>query len=125
MDYVIFDGENKLSAFLIEGINNIPEGAIKISRAKKTEMFNAQDVQWIIDENGKINSISIAPKELNREEIESARLRAYADPLAGSDRLFSEAMRMQIMGEAGYQDVRSKAISRFEEIQAQYPWPSE
>ncbi len=61
----------------------------------------------------------------SRDEIESIRLRAYADPLIGSDRLFSESARMQIMGEPGYDDVKSRAISRFEEIQAQYPWPTE
>lgn len=125
MDYALFDKDKKLMAFLLEGVNDIPVGAVKISRAKKTEMFNAQDVQWIIDGQGKIKSIPIEPKELTREEIEAARLRSYADPLTGSDRLFSEAMRMQIMGEDGFEEVRAKAVARFEEIQAQYPWPSE
>lgn len=59
---------------------------------------------------------------LTREQIEALRLRAYADPLTGSDQLFSESMRMQIMGEEGHEDVRARAIARFEEIQAQYPW---
>lgn len=59
---------------------------------------------------------------LTREQIEALRLRAYADPLTGSDRLFSESMRRQIMGEEGHEDVRARAIARFEEIQAQYPW---
>lgn len=58
-----------------------------------------------------------------REEIEQLRLRAYADPLTGSDRHFNEAIRMQVMGEKGYEVVRQRGISRFEEIQLQYPWP--
>lgn len=61
---------------------------------------------------------------LTSQEIDAIRLRSYADPITGSDRLFSETTRMQIMGESGYEAVREKAISRFKEIQAQYPWPS-
>lgn len=66
-----------------------------------------------------LNATSPPP---SRERIEAIRLRAYANPLTGSDRLFSESMRMQIMGEEGHEDVRARAIARFEEIQAQYPW---
>jgi hypothetical protein len=62
--------------------------------------------------------------KLSRDSVESYRLRAYADLLTGSDRLFSESTRMQIMGETGYEEVRTRAIARFEEIQAQYPWPA-
>lgn len=59
-----------------------------------------------------------------KQDIELFRLRAYADPLLGSDRYFSEATRMQIMEESGFEEVRDRAIARFEEIQAQYPWPT-
>lgn len=54
---------------------------------------------------------------------DSARKRAYADPLTGSDRLFSEAFRMEIMGEEGFEDKREQAIARYNEIQSQLPWP--
>lgn len=64
------------------------------------------------------------PPALTRDEVESLRLRSYADPLAGSDRLFSESTRMQIMNESGFEEVLGRAIARFEEIQAQYPWPA-
>lgn len=64
------------------------------------------------------------PPMLSRSDIESLRRRAYADPLIGSDCLFSESLRMQSMGEAGHEEVRARAVARFEEIQAQYPWPS-
>lgn len=63
-------------------------------------------------------------EEMTTAEVENARRRAYADPITGSDRMFSEASRMQIMGEDGYDVARAQAISRFEEIQAQYPWPA-
>lgn len=60
---------------------------------------------------------------LTKEEVESLRKAAYANEFTGSDRLFAEAQRMQLMGEAGWQSVRDAAIARFEEIKAEYPWP--
>lgn len=68
--------------------------------------------------------INPGPDKPSLEYIESCRLRAYAEPLTGSDRLFSESTRMQIMNESGFEEVRARAIARFEEIQAQYPWPA-
>lgn len=62
-------------------------------------------------------------KTASREDIEQLRLRAYADPVTGSDRFFNEAVRMQAMGETGWEAVRQRGIARFEEIQQQYPWP--
>lgn len=79
-----------------------------------------------------VSEIGVKPPEghltekppLSRGEIETLRVTAYADPLTGSDRMFSEAARMQLMEEEGFAAVRSKAVSRFAEIQALYPWPS-
>jgi hypothetical protein len=65
----------------------------------------------------------LPPTPFTKSEIEEFRLKSYSNPLTGSDRLFSESMRMQIMGESGFEEVRARAIARFEEIQAQYPWP--
>lgn len=63
------------------------------------------------------------PKPLAREEVEAMRLRAYADPVAGSDRFFAEATRMQAVGESGWEAVRTQGVTRFAEIKAEYPWP--
>lgn len=60
----------------------------------------------------------------SRDEIDQLRLHAYADPITGSDRHFNEAIRMQAMGETGWEAVRQRGITRFEEIQQQYPWPA-
>ena len=60
---------------------------------------------------------------LTKEEVESLRKAAYASEFTGSDRLFAEAQRMQLMGESGWESVRGAAIARFEEIKAEYPWP--
>lgn len=65
------------------------------------------------------------PPPPTREQVESARRRAYADPLTGSDPIFSEAYRMQLMGETGWESVRDAAIARYQEIQAEHPWPTE
>ena len=63
-----------------------------------------------------------APKT-TREDVEVARLRAYSNPLTGSDRYFSEAQRMQAMGEKGWESVRDAGAARYAEIQQKYPWP--
>lgn len=60
---------------------------------------------------------------LTKEEVESLRKAAYANEFTGSDRLFAEAQRMQLMGESDWESVRDAAIARFEEIKAEYPWP--
>lgn len=62
---------------------------------------------------------------LTRDEVESARLHAYSNQLTGSDRLFAEASRMQLMGEPDFEAVRASAIARYQEIQAANPWPDQ
>lgn len=52
---------------------------------------------------------------------EQLRAIAYADPVTGSDRLFAQAMRMQMTGEIGYESVRDQASARYEEIRAGFP----
>lgn len=51
-------------------------------------------------------------------ELERRRKLAYADPVNGSDRLFTQAARMQAMGVAGWEDVRDQGIARYAEIKA-------
>lgn len=51
-------------------------------------------------------------------ELERRRAFAYADPINGSDRLFTQAARMQAMGIAGWEDVRDQGIARYAEIKA-------
>lgn len=62
---------------------------------------------------------------VTREEVDGARKAAYSDSFTGSDRLFAEAQRMQLMGETGWEAVRDQAVARFEEIKSQHPWPAE
>lgn len=62
---------------------------------------------------------------LTREQIEALRLRAYADPLTGSDRYFAEVARLQAMGAAQEEIDAANAAGakRYAEIQGEYPWP--
>lgn len=65
-------------------------------------------------------------KPLTREQIEALRLRAYADPLTGSDRYFAEVARLQAVGAAQEEIDVAKAAgaNRYAEIQNAYPWPA-
>lgn len=72
------------------------------------------------------NPVLIQPLEplpLSKEDVEANRMRAYAHPVTGTDRLFSEVIRMQTMGEPDWEAVRDHAIERFNEIKALFPWP--
>ena len=64
-------------------------------------------------------------KPLTREQIAAQRLRAYADPITGSDRYFAEVARLQAMGAAQEEiDAANAAgVKRYAEIQGEYPWP--
>jgi hypothetical protein len=71
------------------------------------------------------DTIIVEPASLTRAEIEALRLRAYADPITGSDRYFAEAARVQAMGGTvdEIEAARASGATRSEEIQALYPWP--
>lgn len=62
---------------------------------------------------------------LTREQVETLRLSAYANPVTGSDRYFAEAARMNAMSETGADAVTAAGVARYEEIQAEYSWPAE
>lgn len=85
--------------------------------------FGAEDLIAMTDSEAVAHLKATSPLP-SRERIEAIRLRAYADPLTGSDRLFAQSTRMEVMGEPGHGDVRAQAIARFTEIQAQHPWPA-
>lgn len=67
----------------------------------------------------------VAARPLSRDQIEAQRLTAYADPVTGSDRYFSEVVRLNSMGgtPAEIAVARTAGESRYAEIQAEYPWP--
>lgn len=64
--------------------------------------------------------------EQQMDQVERNRKAAYANPYTGSDRYFAEAVRLEGMGQpAEAETARMRGIVRFQEIQAQYPWPAE
>lgn len=99
-----------------------PAGEVFAYESKEDRALFGPESLIAMTDSEAIAHLNVTSPPPSRERIEAIRLRAYADPSTGSDRLFSESMRMQIMGEEGHEDVRARAIARFVEIQAQYPW---
>lgn len=74
------------------------------------------------DVDAHINPPQLPP---TRDEVESARLAAYAHPVTGSDRYFAEAARLQAMGGTSEEidAARTAGAARYADIQAEFPWP--
>lgn len=106
--------------------DNIPSDAISITDEEYAALMQAQSEgkQITTDESGRPIAIDPPPPApFTREEIEALRLRAYSDPLTGSDRHFAEAASMEVAGESGADECRAAGLARRAEIQAMYPWP--
>lgn len=107
--------------------NAIPVDAIEITMEEYAALFDEQSSGKKIIANEHGHPIAIdhpQPTPPTRSEIEVLRLLAYADPINGSDRYFSEAAEMEAAGESGADEIRSMGLSRRAEIQAEYPWPT-
>ena len=109
--------------------DNIPDDAVEITEAEHAALLEGQSQGKLIvaDANGRpILQDPAPPEPPTREQIEALRLRAYADPLTGSDRYFAEAARLQAMGAAQEEIDAANAAGakRYAEIQGEYPWPA-
>lgn len=66
---------------------------------------------------------------LSKDAVESLRLTAYANPITGSDRYFSESLALQAEGFATtsieVKEAKAKGLARKLEIQTLYPYPAE
>lgn len=106
-------------------------GGMQITDEEHASLFAVYDVPVVIvpDENGKPVVAHDPGPVLTREEVEQLRLRAYADPITGSDRYFAEALSLQAEGfgatSAEVKEARAKGTARKAEIQSTYPWPAE
>ena len=108
----------------------IPLDAVEVSSSHRAALLAGEASGKIIvaGEGGLPILIDPPPPPAStREQIEAQRLRAYADPLTGSDRYFAEAARLQVMGATAEEIDAAKAAgaARYAEIQAQYPWPDD
>lgn len=125
MKYVTFDSQGNLESRLIRGVSDIPQDAVEVDESLWMRITQELDGVWKLADDGAITKHALPelqPVEYSAEEIEALRRRAYADPITGSDRLFAEAQRMEVMGESGWETVRAAGIQRFNEIQQEFPW---
>jgi hypothetical protein len=125
MKYVTFDSQGNLESRLIRGVSDIPQNAVEVDESLWMRITQELDGVWKLADDGAITKHALPelqPVEYSAEEIEALRCRAYADPITGSDRLFAEAQRMEVMGESGWETVRTAGIQRFNEIQQEFPW---
>lgn len=86
--------------------------------------FGSDDLKEMAEEEVRAHlNPTLAP--LSRDDVKASRLRAYADPVTGSDRFFAEAARLGAMGgtEEEIEAVRASGATRYAEIQTQHPWP--
>lgn len=102
------------------------------------ELFNTEEFNWIevsskqgvivgqVYSEGKFSNPTEKKYVFSKDEIENLRLTAYADPITGSDRYFSEALRMESSPDKDKTEitkVKAKGIERQQEIKALYPFP--
>lgn len=113
------------NGFYLDAVTlSLPNDAIEITDEEHRALVLgcSQGKVITIGGDGRPGLADPAPYRPAREEVESDRLRAYADPVTGSDRFFAEVQRMQAMGESGWEQIREAGVLRFSEIQSQYPW---
>lgn len=109
--------------------DTIPADAVEITGAEHVALIEGQShgKRILADASGRpVLQEQSPPQPPSREQIEAQRLRAYADPLTGSDRYFAEAVRLQAMGAAQEEIDAANAAgaNRYAEIQNAYPWPA-
>lgn len=109
--------------------DKIPADAVAVTDDEYAKLVDGQA-------SGKIITVDVGgrptlqdpptPVPPTRDQIEAQRLRAYADPITGSDRHFAEAIRMQAMGadQAEIDAAKAAGAARYAEIQMEYPWPT-
>lgn len=107
---------------------DIPPSAIEITNKLRWELVQGQsEGKEILIQDGVVGLVS-KTSSISDSQIESLRLQAYADPVTGSDRYFSESMSLQVEGCAvtsvEVKAAKAKGLARKKEIQAQYPWQS-
>lgn len=108
------------------GVFHIPGGCVETAPPDYSAAESARwdGEGWVIEPLPPETTPDL-PGPITRDDVEAARLLAYSNPLTGSDRLFAEASRMDIMGEPDFEAVRASAIARYLEIQAANLWPDQ
>ena len=99
------------------------EDNVTLSNQEFQSLFAAQSAGKQIVPGPDGRPVAADPVPYTREQVERLRNAAYADPQTGTDRLFSEVSRMKLMNEPGWEDAQALAVARYQEIQAEFPWP--
>ncbi|WP_208669780.1 hypothetical protein [Pseudomonas arsenicoxydans] len=125
MKFVTFDTAGVLKSRLILGVSDIPEDAVEVDESLWMRITQELDGVWKQGDDGVISKDPLPElqhPEYTSEEVEALRIRAYGNPITGSDRFFAQAQRMEAMGEPGWEVVRANGVRRFNEIQQEFPW---
>lgn len=126
--YFYSASSNSFYASAIHG-DSMPNDAVKLGSEKYSELLQGQATGKLISSDADGMPILIdppPPPAPTRAQIEAQRLRAYADPLTGSDRYFAEAQRESLLGNTeAAEAAKALGMARFAEIQAENPWPAE
>lgn len=108
---------------------NIPDDALPVSQERYNSVIANPTPGKVLSHDSDGLPILIDPPPplpLTLKQVEAERLRAYADPITGSDRYFSEAQRETLMGNPDAADAaKALGMARFAEIKAEHPWPAE
>lgn len=108
---------------------SIPDDAVEVTTEERAALLEGEALGHVIAVSPAGRPVlenPAPPAPPTREQIEAQRLRAYADPLIGSDRYFAEAQRESLLGNVeAAEAAKARGLARFAEIQAEYPWPVE
>lgn len=125
MSYYYSNSNKGIYSDAVHG-DSVPSDAVKLDTGQyKTLIEMVSNGFEVVIDSGTIHYEEKTSKLSKNDYISASRKYAYADPLTGSDPLFSEAYRMQLMGEAGWEIVRDKAIGRYKDIKDGLPWATE
>ena len=106
--------------------NHLPDDIVDVTREDFNALQKARVDGLVIVSDGDGFPVLAEPEPRVQvwEDVEIARLRAYADPVFGSDRYRAEASAERLAGnEAAAIEAEQKLLARRAEIKSQNPWP--
>lgn len=132
MYYILFDSQNKLyTRFDSEIHKNVPSNAVEVDYDTFNKTIQNPELIWSIDPiTQEITGVRTEFVEPLDEFVEQNRLRAYADPVNGSDRFLMHLLSLKVEAsdnqeyEAIISTLKDNLIKRKSEIKKMYPYSS-
>lgn len=132
MYYILFDSQNKLyTRFDSEIHKNVPTNAVEVDYDTFNKTIQNPELIWSIDPiSQEITGVRTEFVEPFDEFVEQNRLRAYADPVSGSDRFLMHLLSLKLEAsdnqeyEAIISTLKDNLIRRKSEIKKMYPYSS-